>query len=178
MKKLPYNLVLIGFMGTGKTTVSRTLAKRLSMKEVDIDQCIVQRTGKSISAIFEEDGESVFRQMETAMLAELQQQTGLIISCGGGLAMQDHNVPIMKQGGLVLLLTATPQTVLRRVRHSTHRPLLNGKMNVKAIADLMSQRSQKYKAAADLTVSTDFKSISKICEEILSLLPHTPLRRI
>ena len=161
------NILLIGFMGTGKSTISRRLHKLLKMREVDTDAIIVEREGMSISDIFAEKGEEAFRNMETDLLRELKKERNLIISCGGGMALRDENAAIMKEAGTVVWLTAKPETILKRVEHDDRRPLLRGNKNVPFIENLLNQRYPKYKAAADLKVKTDDRSIQSICEEII-----------
>ena len=161
------NILLIGFMGTGKSTISRRLHKLLKMREVDTDAIIVEREGMSISDIFAEKGEEAFRNMETDLLRELKKERNLIISCGGGMALRDENAAIMKEAGTVVWLTAKPETILKRVEHDDRRPLLRGNKNVPFIENLLNQRYPKYKAAADLEVKTDDRSIQSICEEII-----------
>ena len=124
------NILLIGFMGTGKSTISRRLHKLLKMREVDTDAIIVEREGMSISDIFAEKGEEAFRNMETDLLRELKKERNLIISCGGGMALRDENAAIMKEAGTVVWLTAKPETILKRVEHDDRRPLLRGNKNV------------------------------------------------
>lgn len=164
------NILMIGFMGTGKSTIAQKLKTLLKMEEVDIDAMIVKRAGKPISDIFADEGEAAFRKLETEALQSLVGCQSLIISCGGGLAMQPQNQPIMKQAGVVVLLTATPKTVLKRVGHSTHRPLLNGRMHEQGIAELMDARAEQYAKCADVTVSTDHKTVAQIAKDVIAQL--------
>lgn len=162
------NIILIGFMGTGKSTVSEYLSKELKMDEVDMDALIVKREGISISQMFEQYGESYFRDKETQALIDVQKRNHLIVSCGGGIVLRDENVEHMKQNGRVVLLTATPKTIYERVKNSKERPILNSNMSVEYIAELMEKRRERYMQAADIVISTDGKSIPQICEEIIS----------
>lgn len=162
-----YNIVLIGFMGSGKSTISRALSKVFAMDVIEMDQVIAEREGMSISEIFEMHGEEYFRNLETELLRELQSRKGVVISCGGGVPMREENVVEMKKNGKVILLTAKPETILERVRSSHERPLLENNKNVDFISDLMEKRRIKYEAAADITIHTDGKSEFEICEEII-----------
>ena len=154
-KLFDYNIVLIGFMGAGKSTISDYLSTMFAMEVVEMDQLIAEREGMSISDIFETYGEEYFRNMETNLLIEMQEKKNAIISCGGGVAMRERNVAEMKKNGRVVLLTAHPQTILDRVKDSDDRPLLNGHKNVEYIEQLMEARREKYEAAADIVVDTD-----------------------
>lgn len=165
-----YNIVLIGFMGAGKSTISERLSALYQMEVVEMDQLIAQREGMSIPEIFEKNGEEYFRNLETNLLIEMQDKKNVIISCGGGVAMRECNVIEMKKNGKVVLLTATPETILERVKENDDRPLLRGNKNVEYISQLMEVRRPKYEAAADLMVWTDHKSVDAICEEIVKKL--------
>lgn len=165
-----YNIMLIGFMGVGKSTVSAYLSHLLEMEEVDIDQLIIEKEGMSIPQIFEEYGEAYFRNCESNMLIELQKRKQLIVSCGGGIVLRDENVQNMKKRGRIVLLTATPETILERVKDSKERPILNNNMNTKFIAELMEKRREKYLDAANIVVSTDNKTIEDVCEEVVAKL--------
>lgn len=161
------NILLIGFMGTGKTSVSRQLRKATNLPEIDMDKYIVDREKKSIAEIFDKYGEDYFRELETECLKEILENKGLIVSCGGGVVVKDENVSYMKNKGKIVLLTATPETVYERVKHSTDRPILNNNMNVKFIAELMEKRKERYLAVADIIIETDDKSLEDIVKEIL-----------
>ena len=143
-----YNIFLIGFMGAGKSTISDYLKNALAMDVVEMDQCIVERQGMSISDIF-------------------------VVSCGGGVPMRERNVAEMKKNGRVVLLTAKPETILERVRDNHDRPLLENNKNVSFIADLLEKRRAKYEAAADIVIQTDGKSELEICEELIHRLRET-----
>ena len=165
-----YNIVLIGFMGTGKSTVSELLKRRFAMEVVEMDQIIAERQGMSISDIFATYGEEYFRDLETNLLIEMQSKKNMVISCGGGVPMRERNVVEMKKNGRVVLLTAKPETILNRVKNNHDRPLLEGNKNVDFIADLMEKRREKYQTAADIVIETDGKSGLEICEELVKKL--------
>lgn len=165
-----YNIFLIGFMGAGKSTISDYLKNVLAMDVVEMDQCIVERQGMSISDIFETYGEEYFRELETNLLIEMQSRSNVVVSCGGGVPMRDRNVVEMKKNGRVVLLTAKPETILERVKDNHDRPLLENNKNVSFIADLLEKRRAKYEAAADIVVETDGKSELEICEELIHRL--------
>lgn len=162
-----YNIVLIGFMGAGKSTISDYLRTAFAMEVVEMDQIISERQGMSISDIFETYGEEYFRDLETSLLIEMQSRTNVVISCGGGVPMRERNVVEMKKNGKVVLLTARPDTILERVRDNHDRPLLEGNKNVEFIAGLMEKRRRKYEAAADVIIETDGKNELEICEELV-----------
>ncbi len=165
-----YNIFLIGFMGAGKSTISDYLKNALAMDVVEMDQCIVERQGMSISDIFETYGEEYFRELETNLLIEMQSQSNVVVSCGGGVPMRERNVVEMKKNGRVVLLTAKPETILERVKDNHDRPLLENNKTVPFIADLMEKRRTKYEAAADIVIQTDGKSELEICEELIHSL--------
>ena len=165
-----YNIFLIGFMGAGKSTISYYLKNALAMDVVEMDQCIVERQGMSISDIFETYGEEYFRELETNLLIEMQSQSNVVVSCGGGVPMRERNVVEMKKNGRVVLLTAKPETILERVKDNHDRPLLENNKTVPFIADLMEKRRAKYEAAADIVIQTDGKSELEICEELIHRL--------
>lgn len=169
-KLFDYNIVLIGFMGAGKTTVSDYLSTMFDMDIVEMDQEITDREEMSIPDIFATYGEEYFRDLETSLLVELQDRKNVIISCGGGTALRENNVAEMKKNGRVVLLTASPETIYERVKDSDDRPVLKGRKNVDGIAELMEQRREKYEAAADIVVQTDHKTVLQVCEELVQRL--------
>ncbi len=156
-------IFITGFMGTGKTTISRALSKATRTAWKDLDKCIEEEEGMAVSEIFEKKGEEYFRELESKILKELSLQgKRVLISCGGGTPMRKINADIMKKNGVVLLLDATPETVFERVRNSDTRPLLNGNMNVEFIRELMDKRRPFYEDAATHIIVTDGKSINDI----------------
>ena len=172
-KLFDYNIVLIGFMGAGKTTISDYLSTMFDMDIVEMDQVIAEREEMSISDIFATYGEEYFRDLETNLLIEMQSHKNAVISCGGGAALRERNVAEMKKNGRVVFLTATPETIYERVKDSNDRPVLNGRKNVKGISELMEQRREKYEAAADIVINTDDKTVLQICEELVQRLQES-----
>lgn len=170
MKRLTEHLFMIGFMGVGKTSTSKALGRRLGVRDIDTDAMIVEREGMPISRIFEEQGESAFRRMETELLDEIGKMTPCIVSCGGGMVLLPENIEKMKRQGKILLLSASPETIFEHVKDSTSRPLLEGNMNVEYIAGLMADRTPYYEAAADLKIITDEMTPRQTAEKIMEVL--------
>ena len=164
------NIFLIGFMGAGKSTISKALSKKLNMDIVEMDQRIVEEQGMTINEIFEKFGESRFRDIESQLILDLGNTKAAIVSCGGGVVVRQENSQYMKKSGKVVFLTATPETIFERVRYSKERPILNGNMNVEFIADLMAKRLPLYEAAADFIIHTDGKTAAEIADEIIESL--------
>ena len=164
------HIFLTGFMGTGKTTTSRSLKELLHMEVIDMDQAIENMEQMPIPEIFAQKGEAYFRQCETGFLRKLKEREGAIISCGGGVPLRDENVEAMKACGFVVLLTASPETIYERVKDSHDRPLLEQNKTPEYIRELLDQREPYYKRAADLEVETDGKSAGQIAEEIKNFL--------
>ncbi len=164
------NIVLIGFMGTGKSAIANCLSKMLPMETVEMDEVIAERARMSISDIFAVYGEEYFRNLETNLLVELQEKSNVIISCGGGTPLRDNNVAEMKKNGRVVLLTAKPETIYERIRNSHDRPLLENNKNISFISKLLEERKAKYEAAADVVIETDDKNKLQISEEIVGKL--------
>lgn len=163
------NIFLIGFMGCGKSTMARMLAERTQMSLIEMDETIEAEAGKSINEIFETLGEEHFRDLESQLILRIAEKGGAVVSCGGGAILRLENVENMKKNGTVIYFSATPETIYKRVRNSTTRPLLNGNMNVEYIETLMKQRLSRYEAAADITISVDGKEKKEILEELLSI---------
>lgn len=160
------NIYLIGYMGTGKSTVAAHMAKQHSMEVLEMDQMIVEREGMSISDIFSKRGEDYFRDVETNLLIEIQSQENRVVSCGGGVVLREQNVAEMRKGGSIVLLSAKAETILERVKDDNSRPLLQGNKNLAFINDMLEKRRPKYERAADIVIQTDGKQVSDICKEI------------
>ncbi|MCI8484585.1 MAG: shikimate kinase [Lachnospiraceae bacterium] len=160
------NIYLIGFMGTGKSTVSHSLADLLGFEEIDTDAWIVREQKRSIKEIFDSQGEEYFRDLETELIERIAKEEKKIISCGGGIVLRKANREQMKKSGLVVLLTAEPETIFSRVCQNTERPVLNGNMNASYIADLLQQRNPYYIEAGEIVVATDCKTPEEIAQKI------------
>lgn len=165
------NVILIGFMGSGKTSVGLKLSYRLRMPVEDTDKMIERREGRSISEIFAEEGEEAFRQKETALLRELtERKQKVIYSVGGGTPVRPENREILKKLGTVVYLRIRPETVYERLKDDTTRPLLQCENPLQRIRELMESRKDAYADCADVIVDVDKLDIEcilkKISEEI------------
>ena len=163
------NIFLIGFMGCGKSTMARLMSEQVGAKLIEMDETIEAEVGMTINAIFEAYGEKHFRDLETQLIQRIALEGGAVVSCGGGAILRPENVACMKENGKVIYLSATPETIFERVRHSTNRPLLNGNMNVEYISSLMEKRMPHYLAAADVTIVVDAKEPQEILDELCAL---------
>jgi len=139
------NIVLVGFMGTGKTVTGRILAERTSMELIDMDARIEDQQGKTIPEIFAQEGEPAFRALERRLARELSALNGVIISTGGGIVLDPDNISDFEKNGLVVCLSASPETILRRLETDTSRPLLSGDKKTK-ITELLKKRKPLYDA--------------------------------
>ncbi|MBF0478626.1 MAG: shikimate kinase [Candidatus Omnitrophica bacterium] len=160
-------IILIGFMGAGKSTVAQWLGKNLGWPVVSTDRMIEERANSSIKDIFVKNGEAVFRGLEKAAVEELKDKLEIVIDCGGGVVLDQKNVEVLRTLGCVVYLSTRPDTVLERVRHYSHRPLLNVPDTLKTIQDMLSTREIFYKQAAHKEILTDGKTAEKIGQEIL-----------
>ena len=163
------NIVLIGFMGTGKSSVGKVLAKRLNRTCVDIDQRIEEEQKKKIADIFEKEGEAHFRHLEKEMVRRVCADTNLVITAGGGAVLDSENMETFKKNGLVVSLEATAETIYQRVKDSKHRPLLKGGDVMGEIRRLLESRKPFY-AKANMTFKTDGKSAVQVADAIATAL--------
>lgn len=161
------NIAFIGFMGSGKSTISKELANKLNTTLIDVDDYIVEKNQMKITDMFDKYGEDYFRDKETEAIRDISKDSGIIISCGGGSVLRDENVKLLKENGTIVLLKATPETIYERVKDSTSRPILNGNMNVEFIAGLMEKRRERYESVTDVEIITDNKSVDEIIDEIM-----------
>ncbi|MGN1350926.1 MAG: shikimate kinase [Anaerovoracaceae bacterium] len=162
------NIFMIGFMGSGKTSVSLQLADMTGLSKSEMDQILVDREQMTIAEIFAAKGEPYFRGKETELLREFCSSDPQIISCGGGVAMREENVEIMQKNGVIVCLTASPEVIYERVKDSRERPILNGNMNVEYIAQLMEARRPFYEKAANVIVDTSHMRIDQVAEAVLT----------
>ncbi len=160
-------IFLIGFMGAGKSSAAQALSERTGFPVIEMDAEIAEQEGMSIPEIFEKKGEPYFRGLETKLLESFTAAAPSIVSCGGGAAMREENVAAMHRGGVTVLLEASPEAILERVKDNDDRPLLKGRKNVSDIRALMDQRYPKYLAAADIRIDTSELTISEVCDEII-----------
>lgn len=161
-----HNLALIGFMGTGKSSVGRMAAMHLHYDLIDTDELIERRAGKTISRIFSEDGEPAFREIERNLVAEMNGWRKKVISTGGGLAANDATLASLKQHALIVCLWASPEAIYERVRSQTHRPLLQGPDPLATIRELLAQRTRFYKQA-DVLIHTGTRSVREVGMQVL-----------
>lgn len=163
------NLVLIGYRGTGKSTVAKLLAAELGWQTVSTDALIIERAQQAIPDIVAQDGWDHFRDLETEVCAALKEQDHLVIDTGGGIILRTKNIEALKPNGLVFWLTATVSTITRRISHDTQRPsLTGGKTFIEEIHDVLTERTPKYQAAADHVIATDHASPEDIASQILT----------
>jgi len=167
----PSNIVLAGFMGTGKTATGQILARLLNMTFIDMDDVIMQRAGKPISRIFAEDGEPHFRALERTLVRELSAGKGLVIATGGGIVLNPDNISDYGRTGLVICLSATPETILSRLSNDTSRPLLSGDEKMKKILALLEARSHLY-AAIPHRIDTSSLSPEKVADQVIELFTN------
>ena len=165
------NVILIGFMGSGKTTIGLKLSYKLQMPVEDTDKLIERREGRSISTIFAEDGEAYFREQETKLLEEIKERSyARIISVGGGTPVREENRRLLKECGTVIYLRIRPETVYKRLRNDTKRPLLQCEDPLSRIKELLEARKDAYESCADIIVDVDDCHVEQILGELTEKL--------
>jgi shikimate kinase len=164
------NIYIVGFMGTGKSATGKELARLMGRDFLDLDSEIERRQGKTVKEIFEQEGEEVFRRMETLALQIASARNKVVIACGGGVVTTVENVPVMKKTGKVVCLTASLKEIEARTADSACRPLLNTTDPGRTILELFGKRLPLYKAAADLSIDTTGKSPEDAAKLALTLL--------
>jgi shikimate kinase len=162
----PVNIALIGFMGTGKTSVGRLVAEQLRFEYVDTDELIQARTGRGINEIFKFDGEPAFRALEQQIVQELAPRTRTVIATGGGLPVNPTNLASLKSHALVVSLWSSPEKIWERVRHQSHRPLLHDENPQAKIRELLAAREPFYKQA-DVLLNTDLRSVREVAQLVV-----------
>ena len=166
------HITLIGYRATGKTTLARLLAERLAVDWVDADVEIERVAGKPIRAIFADDGEPAFRDIEAAVIADLCRRNNLVLAAGGGAPLREESRRAMNAAGKVVWLKASPETIHRRMTGDTttpdRRPSLTDRGPLEEIEHLLQQRSPVYREAADVEIDTEGKTPEQLIEEILN----------
>ena len=165
------NIVLVGFMGTGKTSVGQRLARRLGMTYVDTDDIIEQTAGRRITDIFNQHGELYFRELESDAVRKVSRLDNHVISTGGGVVLRAENLEFLKRNGVVFCLMATSEEIWERVKHETHRPLLKAPNPVKKIHKMLKDR-EAYYALADCMIRTDGVPIERVADKIIEVFRH------
>lgn len=161
------HVILIGFMGCGKSSVGKELARKMEVPFVDTDEMVEEQTGRKINDIFRESGEEYFRELETLALKQLLASEGRkVIAVGGGLPVRPENREYLKRLGTTVYLLARPETLAERLENDDTRPLLQGGELMEKIHQLMSDREEIYQSAANLRIATDGKEISEIVLEV------------
>ena len=169
MAEGPGNIALVGFMGTGKTSVGKILGKKLNREVIDVDQYIETTQKRKISEIFEKEGEVFFRAVEKKAIRDISGRRGIVITTGGGAVLDPQNIQVLKETGWVVCLSAPPETVFSRVKYSRHQPLLAGKDTLAEIRHLLRIREPFY-AEADFRVETGGCTSAQAADEILKIL--------
>ena len=164
------NIILCGFMGSGKSTIGKLLADRLNRNFIDLDDYIVQKRGMSINEIFKKYGEENFRKSETQSAKNISLLDNHIIALGGGTVVNPKNAEILKTSGKIIMLDISPENVYQRLKNDKSRPLLQTDDKLKAITDMMNSRLPYYNNAADYKISVDGKCKEKIIEEIINII--------
>ena len=170
------NIILTGFMGCGKSTVGKMLAKELKYDFVDTDQLIEKRCGLSIQEIFAAKGESAFRDMESNIANELSEKEGLIIATGGGMMLNPTNINALRANGLVFCLVATPEEILARVSgdNLAKRPLLDSAEPLERIKKLIQERENAYRQF--MQIDTSGKNTQEVTEDLITIFQATKNR--
>lgn len=159
------NLYLVGFMGTGKSAVGRSVARKLGLQFIDSDHAIEEDQGRAISEIFASDGEATFRKMERAFIESGHPRSGCVISCGGGLIVQPGMLELVQSCGPIVCLLASPETIYDRVKGNDKRPLLQVEDPLAKIREMLEEREPVYRKAGT-EVLTDNRSISEVTAHV------------
>ena len=160
------NVVLVGFMGSGKSSVGRLVARALRGRFVDTDRLVVDRAGREITEIFAEEGETWFREEESRALRSLLGGRRMVVATGGGIVTVPGNVPVLKELGFVVWLTASDETIWERVSRNKKRPLLHTENPRETVRALLEKRNPLYEAVADLKVDTSELTHAEVAARI------------
>lgn len=163
------NVILIGFMGTGKTSVGESLAEALGYAFADTDDLIEKKAGKKVSRIFGEDGEEAFRGVESEVVGDLAQLKRTVVSAGGGAPIRPENRAAMRHAGVVIALKASPEEIYQRVKHENHRPLLSSGDLRSQIRKLLDSRKGIYDDA-DYIIDTTALTVDEVVDKCIDLL--------
>lgn len=171
------NIVLIGFMGTGKSSIGIKLAEKLNMKFIDMDREIEKLTGMTVAELFRRHGEIRFRSEEKLMAQKLSRQNNLVIATGGGVVLKEQNIAMLRQNGIIICLTADPEDIFERVRRKrANRPLLKKNLQVEDIVNMLKEREPFY-AVADFKVNTSGREMDEVVNEIISFVKSLDKKR-
>jgi shikimate kinase len=163
------NIYLVGFMGTGKTSTGKELAKKQKWQFVDLDELIELREKRRISDIFAQEGEPYFRRVEKQVLKQVAREKKFVVACGGGIVMDKDNIKLMKETGVLICLTSVADVILKRVSGYTHRPLLNVADPKKQIEHLLKLRAPFY-CLADKTIDTSKLTVKETADKIIKIV--------
>jgi len=175
---LKKNIILTGFMGSGKTTFGRILSKRFCCEFIDTDRYIENEEKMSVSEIFEKKGETYFRNLETILCRSLCEKTGCIIATGGGMIKSDENMRLLKKNGVVVYLKATPEHIFKNLSRDDSRPLLSGENKLDKIKSLMSQRISLYEKNADIIINTSGDNVNHTSYKLFERLRKYDMKKI
>jgi len=162
------NIYLVGFMGTGKTTVGKEVARKKKWHFIDLDDLIELQEKRRISDIFTKDGEPYFRKVEKKALLKVSKEKNFVVACGGGIVLDKENIKVMKETGILICLSATADVILKRTSGSTHRPLLNVANPKKQITHLLKMRAPYY-VEADKVINTSALSVKEVVSKIFKI---------
>lgn len=162
-------IVLIGMMGSGKTTIGKLLGEKLTLRSIDIDVIIEHNEKRTVSEIFQNEGEKYFRNIERETIKKIFTNKDLIISLGGGAFEDQLTQELLLKNSTVIYLKTSPNVILERIKNNTNRPLLKNQMTVEKIQSIILQRQKNYELA-NITILTDNKNTDKIVEEILGVI--------
>ena len=173
------NIILIGFMGCGKTTIGKKVASMTGREFLDTDKVIEEEAGMTISEIFEKQGEEAFRKMEADLCKRLSDRNNLVIATGGGIVKNETNCELLRKNGVIVYMKANPEHIFRNVRNDNSRPLLNGKGKMKTIKRLMEERKPLYEGMCDLTAEISGMGSSAAARLVKSIIEgESPMKKL